>query len=111
MQGGQFEKFICQLMIRMGYSAEVTKASGDQGIDVLAQKNGEKYGVQAKRYTSSVGNAAVQEVIAGMTFYNCEHGIVITNSNFTKSAFNLANKADIKLIDREELTELIARYF
>ena len=35
MSGYEFEEFVAGLFKKMGYATEVTKASGDQGIDVL----------------------------------------------------------------------------
>ncbi len=40
MSGLEFEQFVAELFERKGYKAEVTKASGDQGIDVIAEKGG-----------------------------------------------------------------------
>jgi len=45
-----------------------------------------------KRYTSSVGNSAVQEVVAAVLFYGTNEGCVITNSSFTPSARSLAQE-------------------
>jgi HJR/Mrr/RecB family endonuclease len=48
--------------------------------------------VQAKRYTARVGNGAIQELLGGMAYYNCSRGIVVTTSDFTRSAKELAAK-------------------
>lgn len=37
MNGSEFEYFICELYTKMGYRAEVTKQSGAQGLDVIAE--------------------------------------------------------------------------
>jgi restriction system protein len=41
-----------------------------------------------------------------MAYYNAQEGWVITNSTFTESARVLANKANIKLIDKHNLRRL-----
>ncbi|WP_307210641.1 restriction endonuclease [Paenibacillus harenae] len=94
----------------MGFSTTVTKGSGDQGIDVIAEKNGLKYGIQAKCYTSSISNKAIQEVAAGIVHYRLDKGIVITNNYFTNSAMELANTNDIVLWDRNILKEKIQQH-
>ncbi len=38
MNGSEFEHFVCELYKKMDYKAEVTKQSGDQGLDVIAEK-------------------------------------------------------------------------
>lgn len=76
----------------MGYASKITKASGDQGIDIIAEKDSVKLGIQAKRYGSKVTNSALQEVVLGLAFYNCNKGIIISNNYYTNSAEELAYK-------------------
>jgi restriction system protein len=53
----------------LGFSVRKTKVTGDQGVDLIVEGEGRLIAVQAKGYTGSVGNKAVQEVYAGMAFY------------------------------------------
>lgn len=110
MTGHEFENFVSYLFHKMGYSSEVTKGSGDQGIDVIAQKNGSKIGIQTKCYSSSVTNKAIQEVVAGLKYYNLRKGIVVTNNFFTDSARELAISNDVILWDRNMLKEKISEF-
>ena len=105
MNGLEFEKFIAELFSKMGYESEITKASGDQGIDVIASKNGNKIGIQAKCYSSSVGNKAVQEAVAGKNHYRLDKAIVVTNNFFTDAAQQLAQSNSRILWDRNILKE------
>lgn len=111
MNGSEFEQFVSLLYSKMGYSAEVTKHSGDQGIDVIAEKNNIKVGIQAKCYSNSVGNSAIQEAVAGKNYYNCDKVIVVTNNSFTNSAIELAQVNDVILWDRNILKEKISELF
>ena len=72
MTGIEFENFLCDLFQKMGYHTLSTKISGDQGIDIVAEKDSIKIGIQAKCYTGTVGNGAIQEAAAGKTFYCCD---------------------------------------
>ena len=83
-----------------------TAATGDQGVDLIATKNRVKVAIQCKRYSGSVGNAAVQEVSAGKDYWHCQHAVVVSNSNYTPSAKNLANKLSVKLIHHNEINDL-----
>lgn len=105
MTGIEFENFLCDLFQKMGYHTLSTKASGDQGIDVIAEKDSIKIGIQAKCYTGTVGNSAIQEVVAGKTYYSCDKVMVITNSRFTKAAMDLAKSNNVILWDRDMLKE------
>jgi len=107
MTGVEFEKFIALLFNKMGYSSQVTKQSNDQGIDIIAIKNDMRIGVQAKRYSNTVGNSAIQEVVAGKSFYNCDKTVVATNSYFTTAAIELAQANNVILWDRDLLKEKI----
>lgn len=111
MDGQEFENFIAELFSKMGFEAEITKATGDQGIDVIVSKNGTKIGIQAKCYSGTVGNNAVQEVVAGKNYYYLDKAMVITNSFFTDSARQLAQANSIILWDRIILKEKIDRAF
>lgn len=104
----EFEHYTADLLRDIGYSnVTVTKASGDQGVDVLAEKNGVKYAFQCKHYSRPLGNTPVQEIYAGKAFYGCDVGIVITNSTFTPSAYELADSLGVILWDRDFLHTVI----
>ena len=108
MDGHEFEYFCADLLKNNGFNGvEVTKGSGDQGIDILAQKDGIKYGIQCKCYSSDIGNKAVQEAFAGKTFYHCHVAAVLTNRYFTASAKELAEINQVLLWDRDFLNNLI----
>ena len=110
MSGLEFEGFVNELFNKMGYKTKLTKASGDQGIDIIAERDGIKIGIQAKCYSQSVGNSAIQEAVAGKAYYNCEKIAVVTNSHFTKGAVSLARANNVILWDRKMLIEKLG-YF
>lgn len=106
MSGVEFENHLAQLLKSNGFdSVAGTPATGDQGADLIAKRNGKTIIIQAKRYGGTVGNKAVQEVIAAINFYNGDEGWVVTNSSFTKSARELAGKSGIKLIDGTDMQQ------
>ena len=110
MDGYMFEEFLSKLFEKMGYSAEVTKKTNDQGIDIIGKKNGRKVGIQAKCYSNNVGNSAIQEAVAGKSFYDCDAVMVVTNSYFTESAKKLARANDVILWDRNMLAKKIDEF-
>lgn len=103
MNGLEYEKYCFDWLKAQGYHhVQLTKASGDQGIDILAYKNRKKYGFQCKYYQTPVGNEAVQQAYSGCAYYHCDQGCVITNNTFTKSAIALAEETDILLFENIE---------
>lgn len=110
MEGHEFEKFCAQLFADCGYSdVTVTRGSGDQGIDILARKDGVLYGVQCKRYSNSIGNKAIQEAYSGRCYYGCDVAIVLTTNYFTDSAVDLAKRTGVLTWDRKKLEYMIER--
>lgn len=100
MEGHEFEYFCADLLADRGFTeVEVTKASGDYGIDILAQKDGVTYAIQCKRYTAPVGVKAIQEAYAGRDYYDRMVGAVMTNQYFTTPAVEAAKKLKILLWD------------
>lgn len=105
--GIEFEQFLKNLFETLGYRVETTSSSGDQGADLILVKESQRIVVQAKFYSSSVGNKAVQEVLGAIGYYKANKGIVITNSYYTSSAQELAEANNIRLIDGEKLTQML----
>lgn len=109
ISGIDFEKVSKQLLEKNGFdNVNVTKASGDYGADVIAYKDGIKYAIQCKKYSSKVGVNAVQEVIAAKSMYKCHVGVVLTNNYFTPNAKKLAEENGVLLWDIEKLQQLIS---
>lgn len=110
MEGHEFEHFVADLLRKMDYQkVEVTRGSGDQGVDILAVKDDVRYAIQCKCYTSDLGNTPIQEVNTGKMIYQCHVGIVVTNRYFTQSAKDAAKATGILLWDRDRLKKLIAQ--
>lgn len=100
MDGHDFEYFCADLLEQRGFvEVEVTRGSGDYGIDILAEKDGVTYAVQCKRYTAPVGVKAIQEAYAGRDYYDRMVGAVMTNQYFTAPAVEAAKKLKILLWD------------
>lgn len=110
MTGEEFEEFCADILRGNGYTnVEVTKASGDHGIDVLATKDGLKYAIQCKRYSKPVGNKAVQEAYSGKAIYKADVAVVMSNMDFTSQAIDDARKLGVELWDRNKIYSLQKR--
>lgn len=111
MDGKEFEKFIAVLYSRMGYEVKQVSLGTDQGVDlILIDENNKRIAVQAKRWSKAVGNAAVQQVLAGKKYHNCQSAVVVTNSHFTRQAVELAQPNKVTLIDKPKLIKLCYEY-
>lgn len=108
MEGHDFEYFCAELLEKRGFlEVEVTRGSGDYGVDILAEKDGVTYAVQCKRYAAPVGVEAVQQVYAGRDYYDRMVGAVMTNQYFTAAAVEAAKRLKILLWDRGYLDSML----
>lgn len=99
MNGYEYENLVVDYLKSNGYIfVSNTKKSKDYGVDVTAFKDGNKYAVQCKYYSKPVGIKAVQEVVAGSAYYNCNKMMVVTNNTFTDAAKKLADANNVILI-------------
>lgn len=103
-----FEAYCATRLEAAGWDANVTSTTGDQGVDVIAQKGDVRLALQCKLYTGTVGNSAVQEIIGGMAYEGATVGAVVTNAEYTKSARSLAERAGIHLLHISEIDEFAA---
>jgi len=113
-----FERLAQRILRECGFSqVEVTKKSGDGGIDGTGKLkiNGIfsfNVAFQCKRYSGLVGAGAIRDFRGSLTT-DIEKGVLITTGTFSKAAKEEASnpgKQQIDLIDGEELISKIAEY-
>lgn len=63
MDGTMFEYYVAQLLIDRGYTNVSLTERYDYGVDIIAEKDGIRWGVQTKRYSGLVKAAAVRQVV------------------------------------------------
>ncbi len=108
MSGLQFEHYLAAFFEQRGYTIEITPATGDFGADLVLRSRTECIVVQAKRWNSKIGVSAVQEISTARHFYGADSALLITNSSLTKSAEELARRANVTVWDRSTLFEKLA---
>lgn len=102
----EFETYCAEELRRAGWNARVTFQSRDQGVDVIAEKNGIRVVVQCKLYSRPVGNKAVQETAAARTHEKADYGVVVSNNRYTSDAEQLAATNNIFLLHFSDLRNL-----
>ena len=102
----EYEHYCSSIFRNNGWDSKATQGSSDQGVDVIAKKSDIKLVAQCKKFTKAVGNKAVQEIVAGIKYYQADIGIVIAPNGFTKSAEKLAAANKIKLIHHSQIKDL-----
>jgi len=117
LTGTDFERLITMLLQQMGFTAEMTKASGDGGIDIEAILDrpivGGRYLIQCKRLASDtlVGSPIVREFYGALIAdRKAVKGILITTSGFTAQAQEFARNLPLELIGGAKLKLLLNEY-
>ncbi|ARN82821.1 restriction endonuclease [Methylocystis bryophila] len=103
MSPEEFERYCASLLRERKWDARVTPASGDQGVDIVADKRGLRIVVQCKKYSKPVGNRAVQEIVAGIAHRDAQRGVVVATAGYTASAIKLAASNEVLLLHHSEL--------
>lgn len=111
----KFEHLIGQLLEAMGYEqVEVTKASGDKGVDVVGRV---QVGittitevVQVKRMQSNITRPVIDQLRGALPYHSAIRGTLITTGRFAGNCEKAAlhpGAAPITLIDGDRLLELL----
>lgn len=112
LSGIEFENLCQQLLQKMEFETQITKASGDGGIDIIATYDKPllkgKYIIQCKRYTGSVGEPIIRDLYGVVMSERANKGILMTTGYFTSSAISFAEGKPIELIDGSELQILMS---
>lgn len=111
LTGIDFEHWCSAELEKQGWSVTISKASGDQGVDIIAMHEDLTAAIQCKLYSSPIGNKAVQEAYTGMKHYCADIAVVIGKGGFTRSAIELANTTDVLLLDAEAIGDFTQQVF
>ena len=97
-----------------GGEVKVTRASRDGGVDAVAFDpdpiRGGKIVIQAKRYTNTVGVAAVRDLYGTVMNEGAMKGILVTTSSYGPDAYSFAADKPITLLDGGHLLHMLERH-
>lgn len=115
MNGHQFEKLIADIWEERGWETTVTTGSGDDGIDIIVEKDSpfnpnQKHVIQAKCYSdTSVGGPELRDFGGAIDLADADAGVFLTTSSFSSSAERTADglSSKLNLVNGEDLCDLI----
>ncbi len=103
-----FERRVLLLLQQLGWQhVEHVGGSGDRGVDLRGTVGGQRYIVQCKRYTNTVGPHSVRELAGTLQHEGAERALLITSSRFGPDAWAWARGKPIELWDGAMLTQQI----
>ncbi len=111
-----FEILIAELLTKLGFDVEVTKFSGDGGIDVrgtlvIGGVIRTKMAVQVKHWQHNVQSPTVQQVRGSLGAH--EQGLIVTTSDFSAGARAEAVEIDrtpVALMNGSDLVSLLVEH-
>ncbi len=106
MDGLAFERYVAMLLQANGFRKVRLTERFDYGVDIIAEKNGTRWGIQVKRRYGPVKADAIRQVVTGLKIYGCDKAMVVTNSSYSTVARRLAYANDCTLVDRAGLKGL-----
>ena len=97
-----------------GGEVKVTQASRDGGVDAVAFDpdpiRGGKIVIQAKRYTNTVGVAAVRDLYGTVLNEGATKGILVTTSDYGPDAYEFAKDKPLVLMGGANLLHLLEKH-
>ena len=118
MDWENFEHLVRQIFeqefVTEGGEVKVTQASRDGGVDAVAFDpdpiRGGKYVIQAKRYTRTVGVAAVRDLYGTVIHEGADRGILVTTSDYGADSVSFAKDKPLTLINGAQLLSLLEKH-
>lgn len=103
----EFEYELAQLYKYYGYKVNVTQASRDGGVDIIAKDELGRIYIQCKAYSKPVGVKPVRELYGVMCADGVSRGIVACiGGGFTSGARDFASKNRISLLETYDIIEM-----
>jgi len=111
MDGYEFEHFVADVWAKRGWNTSVTDGSNDNGVDIVATRDGlfaEKHLIQAKKFAdTSVSSPDIQKYASLHLNSDVDAVVVVTTSDFSGPAEEIAEKRNVKLVDGAEIQRLV----
>lgn len=111
----EFEQLVAEVWRADGWDVEVLPPGRDAGIDAIATREDpfpEKQVIQAKRYRESnpVSAPDVQQYASlKQQVPRADSVVIVTSGRFTDSAVARARELNVKLVDGDDLADLVSR--
>jgi restriction system protein len=109
MKPTEFEEYIADLFSKLGYKTKVTGGAYDEGVDVVAEKDGIEHYIQCKKFiTSEVSVGAMRDFYGAIADHLAKgKAFFVTTNKFTEEASRFAEGKPIELIDEFKLIKYI----
>jgi restriction system protein len=112
----EFESLVSLVLSKIGFETNVTRASGDGGVDVrgtlvVGEVIRTRMAVQVKRWSKNIHSDVVQQIRGSLGAH--EQGLVITTGDFSAGAKDEAQRSDatpIALMNGKQFVALMIQH-
>ena len=108
MSSREFEDFLVNLFVRMGYRVARLGSRGNGNANLLLAHSGGPTVVQVQRRVATVSQEAVRHAAAAMNRFRATRALVVTSSSYSQSAITLADSSGVTLWNRSTLASELA---
>lgn len=111
-KGLNLERKFGMLLKRLGYTVKFTPKTGDDGIDILAEKADLTIAVQCKNYIAKVGAGEIRDFAGALKFFRESKpnatGWLVAPNGFSESTFEKFHRpGDVELLDFNDIRRLV----
>ena len=105
----EFESIAGKILKLIGFTnIRQTKATGDMAVDLFADKDGESYVIECKKYEvmNKVSRRDLMLLESARHYFKRDKALFVTLSSFPRTAFQYAKEVEMKLIDGNQLLKI-----
>lgn len=113
----EFERVVLMLYRVVGYDAQPTPTTGDQGIDGFLRRGNELVLLQCKRVQSSVGQPVVRDLYGNIKHHHAQtnnnvlvSGLLVTTGRVSRQAREWIADKPIKTVEIDQLVDLFEQH-
>lgn len=100
MTPDEYERHVAAVLAAEGWKTTVVGRVGDHGIDVIAERDGRRVGVQAKTWDGAnrkINGRLVMTVYGAAAFHDCPEALIATDAAVLPDARQVAAKLGVEI--------------
>ena len=106
LDGHAFEREFARLLTSHGYRTEITRGSGDAGVDIIANDSNGLIAVQCKRHKNPVGPAVIRELYGAVIAGKYNSGMLVVTGGVTKGVRDFVEGKPLQIVDLPQIVQL-----
>ena len=110
LSGAEFERELRDLFAKVGYKAELTRSTGDAGVDIWLERDDRTTIVQCKRHEQPIGVEVARELYGVLMHEGADEAMIASVSGFTQGVEDFVQGKNIELLDLEDILKMQDQY-